>query len=254
MRTTTTRGPSAQEPFSLIGQEPRRQLGWGWRTQALALGTVLIASLALSAHAAEADNSGSAPPCPVTFKTYTGTEPLTCACPSGVAVGNVWGTDIYTNDSAVCRAALHAGAITTEGGTVTIRPAPGQGSYIGTSRNGVASSNYGAWGASFAFEGTSGADTTAEPATCPANFSGYASTEPLKCFCPPGSPTGNVWGTDVYTNDSAICRAAIHAGAITTDGGAVTVHPAPGQASYTGTSRNGVTTGNYGSWGGSFRF
>src|SRR5262249_55050908 len=27
-----------------------------------------------------------------------------------------------------------------------------------------------------------------------------------------GTPTGSLWGTDVYTNDSAIAKAAVHAG------------------------------------------
>jgi hypothetical protein len=63
-----------------------------------------------------------------------------------------------------------------------------------------------------------------------------------------------VWGTDIYTNDSSICRAALHAGVISTNGGEVTVHPEPGQNRYLGTTRNGVTTDNYGNWGASFRF
>ncbi|WP_346729629.1 LCCL domain-containing protein [Corallococcus exiguus] len=32
----------------------------------------------------------------------------------------MWGTDLYTDDSSVCVAAVHAGAITTAGGTVVV--------------------------------------------------------------------------------------------------------------------------------------
>lgn len=64
----------------------------------------------------------------------------------------------------------------------------------------------------------------------------------------------SVWGTDVYTDDSSICTAAVHAGVITTEGGAVTVAIAPGQASYEASERNGVTASSWGEWGRSFRF
>lgn len=76
------------------------------------------------------------------------------ACPpiTGTAPGSVWGTDIYTNDSSVCSAGVHAGRVTTlRGGSVTIEMRPGQSSYLGSTRNGVTSLSYGAWGCSFAF-------------------------------------------------------------------------------------------------------
>lgn len=53
---------------------------------------------------------------------------------------------------------------------------------------------------------------------------------------------GAVWGTDVYSDDSAVCAAAVHAGAITIAGGTVTIEILPGRATYEGTTRNGVTT------------
>ncbi|MGQ9910535.1 MAG: LCCL domain-containing protein, partial [Candidatus Flexifilum sp.] len=72
--------------------------------------------------------------------------------------------------------------------------------------------------------------------------------------CPAGcaAATGAVWGSGPYTDDSAICRAAIHAGVLTDQGGPVQVTIAPGQQSYTGSARNGVTTSNWGQWNRSF--
>lgn len=70
--------------------------------------------------------------------------------------------------------------------------------------------------------------------------------------CPAGCGDGAVWGTDIYTSDSAICTAAIHAGAITTDGGLILIRLEDGQESYEGTERNDVTTRDWGSWGESF--
>jgi hypothetical protein len=72
--------------------------------------------------------------------------------------------------------------------------------------------------------------------------------------CPPNGSPGSVWGTDVYTDDSSICTAAVHAGLITlARGGNVTIEIMGGRPSYTGSSRNGITTGGYSSWSGSFQ-
>ena len=50
-----------------------------------------------------------------------------------------------------------------QGGEVTLRMLPGQPRYPGTTRNGIASSNYGAWQASYRFEGVAQRNTTAAP-------------------------------------------------------------------------------------------
>lgn len=73
-------------------------------------------------------------------------------CPAGCANngGTVWGTDIYTFDSAVCVAAIHSG-ITTDsaGGDVLVIWEAGQDEYISSTRNNVSTSGYGSWGVSF---------------------------------------------------------------------------------------------------------
>jgi hypothetical protein len=71
-------------------------------------------------------------------------------------------------------------------------------------------------------------------------------------FTVTGRLTGNVWGTDVYTDDSNLGPVAVHAG-ILRDGqqGVVRVTILAGQTSYTGSTRNGVSSMNYGSWYGS---
>jgi hypothetical protein len=81
--------------------------------------------------------------------------PFTCTC-SGEAArssnGAVWGTDVYTDDSDLCRAALHAGAIGADGGQITVARSEGRSYYIGSARNGVASNDYGSYDASIAFQ------------------------------------------------------------------------------------------------------
>ncbi len=69
----------------------------------------------------------------------------------------------------------------------------------------------------------------------------------FSAVCPPRSIRDEVepiFGTDVYPSKNPICVAALHAGKITTDGGPVTVQLNPGAESYTGSSRNGIDSGN----------
>lgn len=73
--------------------------------------------------------------------------------------------------------------------------------------------------------------------------------------CGPNGPNKSVWGTGIYTDDSSICRAAVHQGFITIQsGGIVTIEIRPGLKSYAGSTQNGVTSKNWGSWSGSFVF
>jgi hypothetical protein len=70
-----------------------------------------------------------------------------------------------------------------------------------------------------------------------------------------GASNGSVWGSDVYTDDSNIASAAVHAGLVAVDESAtVTIRILPGRDSYSGTTRNGVATLDYGSWDGSYEF
>ncbi|TVQ37598.1 MAG: hypothetical protein EA384_11605 [Spirochaetaceae bacterium] len=54
----------------------------------------------------------------------------------------VWGTDIYSDDSEIGGAAVHAGALTLAGGTVTLRILPGQDFYEGSTRNGITTTEW----------------------------------------------------------------------------------------------------------------
>ena len=70
-----------------------------------------------------------------------------------------------------------------------------------------------------------------------------------------GRPTGSVWGTDIYTDDSALACAAVHAGVVLAgETKVVTVKIVAGQSSYQGSVRNGVTSSSYGTWPGSYSF
>ncbi len=204
--------------------------------------------------------------CPDNFSAYADSgETVQCLCEAEATQrGSIWGTDIYTTDSSVCRAALHAGVITRRGGPVTITARPGEPRYLGVTRNGVVSSNYGPYRSSFVFavqrRAGEPAATPLQPAeasqVCPDNFSAYAdSDETVRCTCSPeATQKGSIWGSDVYTTDSSVCRAALHAGVINRRGGPVTVVARPGERRYLGVTRNGITSSNYGPYKTSFVF
>lgn len=93
---------------------------------------------------------------------------------------------------------------------------------------------------------------TAGLPACPSNAKKVQDS--LRCACSASQfSSGTVWGTEIYTDDSSICRAALHAGDIPPGGGGVEIEIAPGRRSYQGTNANGVTTQSYGPWKRSFR-
>src|SRR5262249_39609371 len=73
-------------------------------------------------------------------------------------------------------------------------------------------------------------------------------------FVVTGVKHGSVWGTDVYTSDSLLARAAVHAGKVRPgETRVVRVSIVTPPSSYHGSKRNGVTTSSYGAWGGAYR-
>ena len=175
---------------------------------------------------------------------------VTMLCPAQGRPADVWGTDEYTDDSAVCSAAAHAGAITpAAGGAVTIVIAPGRSAYSGSSRNGVTSQSFGQFYGSYTIAPSSDVGRI-DWSTAAQGLSGQLTLE-----CPANGTMQAVWGTDTYTDDSSICTAAVHAGLISTaSGGRVTLQPVGAQQAFSGSTRNGVQTRDYAAWPTAFRF
>jgi hypothetical protein len=64
-----------------------------------------------------------------------------------------------------------------------------------------------------------------------------------------GQLEGTVWGTDVYTRDSNIGAAAVHAGLVKAgETRVLRIEVMPAQESYPGSERNGVTSTDYASF------
>jgi hypothetical protein len=180
--------------------------------------------------------------------------------------GSVWGTDLYTDDSLLCAAAVHAGKLDKLGGIVLVTWIPGQPTYVGSERNGVTTLDYGKWTRSFFLQSV---DPNGRPTSPPVTplpdgtvqlSCGMASNlldrsrPSLLVQCPPGCSKGSLWGSDLYTADSAVCVAAVHAGVTTFEkGGELTLTFGGPAERFTGTARNGVTSAGYGRYDSTFR-
>ena len=187
--------------------------------------------------------------------TYRPGQTVTVTCPPYGTAGTVWGTDTYTNDSSVCTAAVHAGLITFErGGPFTVEVRPGQASYLGSHQNGVTSERYGSWDASFTVSAyvppppppPVKPSAPPQPAVISWRRSAVGLSPNGRRFtfvCKPPAERSTLQGVDIYSWDSSICNAAVHAGVITLGrGGTVTIEMRPGLANYPASTRNGITS------------
>lgn len=211
------------------------------RTSFTAIGVMFVASGAV------------AQDFPACERFPSGAADYACHCAADAREGSVWGTGIFTSDSDVCTAALHAGVIQAGvGGDVLALAQPGQEAYEGTQAHGITSRDWGSYGESYSFN-TKGPRVGLAPdiAACEA-FD--VSAGRVQCSCEGGSSSGSVWGSGPYTADSDICAAAVHAGAIPQAGGVVTVIGIAGLEQYLGTERNGITSRDWGSYGNSIIF
>lgn len=110
----------AQESLSLVPE-----IGWNSRLSSLGLD--------------EAENIG---------QSYT----FYCQkAPKDLIFEPIWGTGVYTLNSGICTAAVHAGVITKEGGKVTVELANRQPFFTGSLRNQIDSEDHRAMDMSFVF-------------------------------------------------------------------------------------------------------
>lgn len=176
----------------------------------------------------------------------------------GTTDGVVWGTDVYSSDSDLDAAAVHAGLVRA-GETAVIQATllPGRTSYAGSVRNGVTSRDYGRWPQSVRL------DRVTEPnpqgvvpwrSVRASIVSAPGIPGDVRTFLVTGTTEGFVWGTDVYTSDSDLATAAVHAGVLRPGETArVRVSFLPGRESYLGSPRNGITSLSWRRFAVSFR-
>jgi hypothetical protein len=193
-------------------------------------------------------------------------SPRQLTCPAGCQKNvDVYGTDVYTSDTPVCAAAIHAGVMSARGGEVTVVVEPGRPAYRGSKRNGVTSQDRATHDASFRFQGPLVVQAAPEPARAPTVVDAGCTFEGNQIHGEPGSlhrvscPSGcktNSWayGTDTYSGNSRVCLAAIHAGLSSDDGGGeFTLILGDKRPAFRGSMRNGVESRDWGAYDVSFR-
>ena len=169
----------------------------------------------------------------------------------------VYGTDIYPSKSSICVAALHAGAMSADGGVVTLQLNPGAENYTGSARNSVKTESLPGTQRSIAFmvdvnkamNDKVRADyiprikwDTKFTRTGLANMKLIGQEFSFEC---PAAPANlrprRVVGTDTYEFGSVICLSAVHAGMLTESGGVVTLRMDDGERKpLVGSIRNGI--------------
>lgn len=184
------------------------------------------------------------------------------ANPNG-SLNSVYGHDIYTSDSPICVAAVHLGLFKRGiGGNVKLKILGEQGRFTGSYRNGIQSYFYGSYPSAYVFLDIDSGTELITNSIPEIRYSQDATPlvsyqeQVFTFYCGSGiGQTDSIWGTDLYTSDSSICTAAVHAGRITlAGGGVVNIQMKPGAASYLGSTRHGITSQSYGTWSGSFIF
>jgi hypothetical protein len=100
------------------------------------------------AAAAASGNPMTAPPTLTGVQASTGQNLVLRV--TGTNEGPVWGTDVYTDDSSLGAAAVHAGILRPgETGTIMVTVQDGYPAYAPSSRNGIESESWDEWGRSF---------------------------------------------------------------------------------------------------------
>jgi hypothetical protein len=172
---------------------------------------------------------------------------VTYVCPEQINLGaQLWGTDIYTDDSPLCLSAIHAGALTAgRAGIVTVVIGGNQPSFRGETRFNVRSIAYTDYPSSMTFDNAGAPGRTDWATTAQGVPPSFAT--PIVVTCPPnGRLSAPIWGSGVYTDDSAICVAAVHANLITVAaGGDIAVTMKPGTTTFAAETRNGVGSQSY---------
>lgn len=182
-----------------------------------------------------------------------GTSRIVHCGPCERVMGNLWGTDIYTDDSPICAAATHAGALSPRGGRVLVTFVPSVAAYMGTTRNELTSLTWDkGWGRSFYVQQVDASGKPTSPAplgldpraplvTCTEAPDALALRGLSRAVCPAGCKAARVYGSGPYTSDSSLCSAARHAGVLR-DGGPVGFALGPIAKGFKSSMKNGVIT------------
>jgi len=150
--------------------------------------------------------------------------------------GNVWGSNPYTSDSVICLAALHSGHITKEGGLFIVKKGGPLDAYVGSVKNGVNTQSYGSFDHMLILPSELDIKLTFSSNQCGPRI-GVCKGKANNCI-----EKGDVWGDNPYVRESNLCKAALHSGLITENGGIFMIEEAGTHGGYTGSVKNSITS------------
>jgi hypothetical protein len=171
----------------------------------------------------------------------------------GRKAGAVWGDAVYTLDSDPGTAAVHAGLV-RDGETkmITFWVVPSPSTYGEANRNGVQSRRWGAFRSAFVMQAAGVPAQAAKRVPVSRGVGGILERlQPGESAIIPltGSDKGTVWGSGVFTGDSHLETAAVHAGvAEPGERCSVVVTRVDPLARYEGSRKHGVETRSWGAY------
>jgi len=189
----------------------------------------------------------------------------------GQTGSTIYGTDVYTHDSTLATAVVHAGILKPgERGIVKVTILPPQDEFRASGRNGVSSTR---WTSSdyecYKIEpakvigvvsaqpapALAGSLARQEPRKNPGNLMGYRDQAGMSIvFEVTGADDQIIYGTDTYSDDSPLDVAVVHAGLLRVNqSGLVKVTLLGPQEKFEATSRNGVVSHRWNAWPGSYK-
>ena len=176
---------------------------------------------------------------------------------TGDGEGQCWGGEdnIYTDVSSLATAAVHAGLVkANQTKLIKVKVLPAKDSYPSINRNDIVSDEADSSEGSFQLLPPS----IDEFANAPTNMSAFTGKyDIIFIFRVTGSKEGAIWGgkDGVYTTDSEIATAAVHAGVLKLgQTGLVRIKMLPGRSSYPEFTSNGITSHGFDEWDGSYQF
>lgn len=184
---------------------------------------------------------------------------------TGSTSGSIWGTGKYTHDSNLATAAVHAGVLKSgEKGLVKVTILPPGSDFAAAGQNGVSSSS---WSASsyecYKVEAVKPGDTLSgrhsvvhsEVRPAPTNLENYRDqVGQAFLFEVSGRSDLTIAGSDVYSDDSPLAVAAVHAGCVIDGKTAIVKVTLLGpQDKFGRSARNGVTSQACGAKEGSYK-
>jgi hypothetical protein len=150
---------------------------------------------------------------------------LRCSkCVNQLSSVALFGTEIFHPRSGICKAAAHLGLLNSAQNEILLYILPGKKVYNGSSsKNDLKSYSFGSSTLSFTIKVAPPLRNIDCLQTADSGL--FANAPVFSRFvarCPSGcSNQGEVYGSEIYSDSSSICRAAIHYGALTNHGGEI---------------------------------